>query len=136
MRTPKILLIAVVLILAVCLAAGVRAFIIAHSRPSPATFNRLKNASPEDSKRFMDWLFSQTLHDVRAARGDMPATRAAWIHYFQRGLQAGLSLEELMKHLEKLFPRAQYPDDEARQVLAMLKALTLRDIGFQPAKAE
>ncbi len=84
----------------------------------------------------MDRLFSQTLHEVRAAHGDMPATRAAWIHYFQRGHQAGLSLEELMKHLEELFPQAHYPADEGRQVLAMLKGLTLQEIGFGPAKTE
>jgi hypothetical protein len=83
----------------------------------------------------LDWLFSHTLTDVRAARDDMDATRAAWIGYFQRGLKASMSMDELMEHLPELFGRVQYSSEEAQRVLAMLKALTLRDIGFEPMKA-
>jgi hypothetical protein len=129
-----VILAALVVILA--LGLGIRAMVIARSRPSPESFNRMTNTSPEDFQRFLDWLFSQTLTDVRAARGDMTATRAAWIRYFQHGLKAGMSLEELVGHLPELFRKVEYPTDEAHKVLAMLKALTLRDIGFEPKKAE
>jgi hypothetical protein len=95
---------------------------------SPESFNRLQNTSKEDFDRFVDCLFSHALSEVRAARGDMAATRAAWIRYFQRGYKAGMSLQEVAGHLPELFRRAHYPDDEARAVLSMLKALTPREI--------
>jgi len=97
---------------------------------SPESFNRLQNNSKEDFDRFVDWLFSHTLTALRASRGDLAGTRAAWIHYFQRGLRADLLLDELMTHLPELFRRVQYSDDEARRVLAMIKALNLSDMGL------
>ena len=96
---------------------------------SPDSFNRLKNTSKEDYDRFVDWLFSHSLTELRASRGDMAATRKAWIDYFRRGLRADLLLDELMTHLPELFRRAQYPDEEARKVLAMVKVLNLADMG-------
>jgi hypothetical protein len=95
------------------------------------SFNRLQNSSKEDFDRFVDWLFSHTLAELRAARGDMAMTRSAWIGYFQRGLRAELLLDELMTHLPELFRRAQYPELEGRQVLAMIKQLSLADFGVQ-----
>src|SRR5689334_7371678 len=70
---------------------------------SPETFNRLQNTSKKDFERFISWLFSQTLAELRAARGDMAATRAAWIHYFRRGLAADLLMDELMAQVRELF---------------------------------
>lgn len=102
---------------------------------SPETFNRLENTSQEEFDLFVDWLFAQTLSRLRAARGDVQATRNAWIHYFQRGLRAELLLDELMAHVPDLFRRAQYPADEATQVLAMIKALNLSDLGVHPPEA-
>jgi hypothetical protein len=96
------------------------------------SFNRLQNTSKKDFDRFVDWLFSHTLSELRAARGDMAATRSAWISYFRRGLRAELLLGELMTHLPEIFRQAQYQDGEARQVLAMIKALSLADFGVQP----
>ena len=97
----------------------------------PESFNRLQNTSKEDFDRFLDWLFSQTLTELRAARGDMAASRTAWIHYCRQGFRADLLLDELMTHVPELFRRAQYPDDEARRVLAMIKALNCPDLGIQ-----
>ena len=101
---------------------------------TPETFNRLKNNSKEELDRFVDWLFSHTLPELRASRGDMNSTRAAWLHYFGRGLAADLLLDELMTHVPELFRRAQYPVDEARSVLTMLKAIRLEDIGVLPTE--
>ena len=129
-------LIITVLLLAIASIAGISVLFVARSRPSPESFNRQTNTSPKALDKYLEWLFSHTLTEVRAARGDMPATREAWIRYFQRGHKAGLSLDELMKHLEELFPRAQYPDDEARRVLTMLKALSLSEIGVEQKKTE
>jgi hypothetical protein len=98
---------------------------------SPESFNRLQNTSKEDFDRFVNWLFSDTLTRLRASRGDLVATRAAWIHYFQRGLAADLLLDELMTHLPELFRRAQYPEAEARRVLGMIKALNFSDLGIE-----
>jgi galactokinase len=98
---------------------------------TPETFNRLQNTSKEDFDQFVDWLFSHTLRELRAARGDLEATRTAWVHYFRQGLRADLLLDELMKHLPELFRRAQYAEEEARRVSAMIKALNFSDIGIQ-----
>jgi len=99
---------------------------------SPESFNRLKNTSKEDLDRFVDWLFSHTLPDLRASRGDMVATRAAWIRYFRRGLKAELLMGELMGHLPELFRRANYADEEGPRVLEMLKTMNLSDVGINP----
>jgi hypothetical protein len=101
---------------------------------SPESFNRLQNGSEEDFDRFVDWLFSHTLAELRTSRGEMAATRAAWIHYFRLGLRAELLLDELMTHVPELFRRAQYPEDEARRVLAMVKAMNFSDLGIAPTK--
>jgi hypothetical protein len=101
---------------------------------SPESFNRLQNASKDDFDRFVDWLFSHTLSELRSSRGEMTATRAAWIHYFRQGLRADLLLDELMTHVPELFRRAQYPEDEALRVLAMIKALNFSDMGIAPTK--
>ncbi len=131
----KTLLIALLVILAIACGAGIRALVIARSRPAPEAFNRQTNNSPEDLQRFLKWLFGHTVSEVRQARGDGKATRGAWIRYFQRGLKAGMSLDELMEHLPDLFKKADYPDGEAQRVLAMLKSLTLSEIGIQQQDA-
>jgi hypothetical protein len=99
---------------------------------SPDSFNRTLNPSKEEFDRFSAWLFSHTLTELRAARGDMTATRRAWIYYFRQGLRADLLLDELMTHLPELFSRARYPEDEARGVLAIIKALNFSDMGIAP----
>jgi hypothetical protein len=96
------------------------------------SFNRLENPSQEDFDRFVGWLFSHTLSELQAARGDLAATRAAWIGYFQKGLRAELLLDELARYLPELFKRVHYPAHEGRQVLAMIKALDLLDFGIRP----
>ena len=136
MHMSKSVIFAVVVVLTIVLVGGIAVLVAARSRPSPELFNQAKNTSPQDFDRFIDWWFSHTLSEVKAARGDMAATRAAWIHCFQRGYRAGMSLEEVMGHLPELFRRAQYPDDEARKVLSMLKALTPREIISEPTKPD
>ena len=97
---------------------------------SPETYNRLQNDSQEDFDRFVDWLFSHTLTEVREARGDPEATRVAWLNYFRRGIKADLLLDELMRHVPELFLRAQYAEYDAPKVLAMLKAINLAELGI------
>jgi hypothetical protein len=99
---------------------------------SPEKFNRLENTSKEDFDRFVDWLFSHALTEIRAARGDADATKAAWIAYFRHGVKADLLLDELMGHVPELFRRARYADYDAPKVLALIKALNLEEIGINP----
>lgn len=100
---------------------------------TPETFNRLENPSKEDFDRFVDWLFSHTLADIRAARGDSEVTRAAWVRYLSRGVKADMLLDELMAHLPELFRRAQYADYDAPKVIAMIKGISMAEIGVQSA---
>ncbi len=99
---------------------------------SPETYNRLQNTSQEDFDRFVDWLFSHTLTEVRAARGDAEATRAAWVRFFRQGIKADLLLDELMGHVPELFRRAQYADYDAPRILAMIKGINLAEVGAAP----
>jgi hypothetical protein len=101
---------------------------------SPDSFNRLKNTSKEDFDRFVDWLFSHTLAELRSARGSMDETKAAWVRYFRRGLKAELLLDELMHYLPELFTRAQYGSEEASKVLEMIKQMNFRDVGINRTK--
>ena len=94
---------------------------------SPETYNRLQNTSKEDFDRFVGWLFSHTLAEVRAARGDTEATRAAWVGFFRRGIKADLLLDELMTHVPELFRRAQYAGYDAPKVLALIKGINLAE---------
>jgi hypothetical protein len=102
---------------------------------SPETYNRLRNASKEDFDRFVDWLFSHTLGEIRAARGDAEATRAAWVRFLRRGIGGDLLLDELMAYVPELFRRAQYADYDVPKVLAMLKAINLAEVGI-PARGQ
>jgi hypothetical protein len=97
---------------------------------SPESFNRLNNTSKEEFDRFVDWLFSHALAELRSARGSMETTKAAWIRYFQRGLKAELLFDELMHYLPELFTRAQYSSEEAGEVLEMLKHMNFGDVGI------
>jgi hypothetical protein len=99
---------------------------------SPEAFNRLQNPSKEDFDRFVDWLFSHTLAELKAARGDSEATQAAWLRFFRRGISADLLLDELMMHVPELFRRAQYTDSDAPKVLAMIKGFSLPEVGAAP----
>ncbi len=98
---------------------------------TPESFNRLQNTSKEDFDRFVDWLFSHTLSELRTTRGDMAATRTAWIGYLQRGLKAELLLGELMKYVPELLVRAQYSREEGLRVTEMLKQLNFDDLGIK-----
>ncbi len=97
---------------------------------TPETFNRLENTSKEDFDRYVNWLFSRTLAEVRAARGDSAATREAWVRYLSRGVKADLLLDELLAHVPELFSRAQYADYDAPKVIAMIKSISLPEIGI------
>jgi len=101
---------------------------------SPETFNRLRNTSKEDFDRFVDWLFSHSLKELRAARGDSEATKAAWTRFLQRGVKADLLLDELMEHVPELLRRAQYADYDAPKVVSMIKGINLAEIGLLPTK--
>lgn len=84
--------------------------------------------------RFVDWLFSHSLSELKAARGNMTETKAAWIRYFRRGLRAELLLDELMHYLPELFTRTQYPAEEASRVLEMVKQMSFDDVGINRTK--
>ena len=98
---------------------------------SPESFNRLQNTSKEDFDRFVDWLFSHTLSELRTTRSNMAETRSAWLKYFQRGLRAELLLGELMNYVPELVARAQYPREEGLKVIEMLKQLNFEELGIK-----
>jgi hypothetical protein len=103
---------------------------------SPETYNLLRNTSKEDFDRYVDWLFSHTLVELKAARGDADATKAAWLRFFRRGINADLLLDELGTYVPELFRRAQYADYEAPKVLTMIKAINLAEVRIEPGEQD
>lgn len=102
---------------------------------TPTTFNRLRNQSQADYDEFVAWLSKTTLPELRAAHGDMNATRENLLRFFQRGVKAELLLEELMQILffqptraGSIFSRVWYNDDQAQFIIQMVKAFTLAEI--------
>lgn len=73
-------------------------------------------------------LVNTAIVEIIAARNNLIATRAAFLRYFKRGLASGISLKKLMDMLPSLFTAVEYPMDEGRRVLEMVKALSLADI--------
>ena len=83
----------------------------------------------DDSDNVRGWLTSTTLLELAKARGELSATRRVYIEYFRRGANGGLDLAELMDLLPDVFSAVGYSAEEGGKVIAMLKALTLRDVG-------
>jgi hypothetical protein len=85
-------------------------------------------------------LLSQTLIELRQARGNAEATREAAIRYFKGGLAGGYQVGPLLNWLllwpsttESVFWQVRYPGDEGKQFIDMLKKMSLQDLGLDPA---
>lgn len=82
-----------------------------------------------EGDRLDTWLARIATIELVEARNNHIATRTAFVQYFRRGLASGLSLKQLMDLLPSVFAAVEYPLDEGRRVLEMVKALSLADIG-------
>jgi hypothetical protein len=87
-------------------------------------------------------LLSQALIELRAARGNPEAARAAAIRYFKSGVESGFQVGSLLQWLllwpsntESVFWQTRFPGNESRQFIDMLKKLSLRDLGMAPNDA-
>src|SRR5262249_13245052 len=85
-------------------------------------------------------LLSQTLLELRLARGNAVATREAAIRYFKSGIAGGFQVGPLLNWLllwpsttESVFWQVRYPGNEGRQFIDMLKKMSLQDLGLDPA---
>jgi hypothetical protein len=101
------------------------------NRVSPEAYNRLRHPSPKQYHDFMRWLRETTLAELEVGQGDIAATRAAFIRFFQRGMRAELLPAELMDILPSLIGRMDYAEPERSEVIAKLKALHLQDLGIR-----
>src|SRR3989442_846876 len=86
---------------------------------APEAYNRAKNPSLKNYQDFVRWLREKTISNLAMSAGDMTATKGAFIHYFRRGLQAGLLMGELMDQLSTILIRADYPPDQSSEVIRM-----------------
>jgi len=85
-------------------------------------------------------LLSQTLIELRQARGNAEATREAAIRYFKSGIGAGFQVGPLLQWLmfwpnntESVFWQVRYQAGEGKQFIDMLKKISLQDLGLNPA---
>jgi hypothetical protein len=97
----------------------------------PEDYNRLTHPSQKQLHDFVAWLRESTLPELERTRGDLAATRAVFLRFFQRGLRADLLLGELMDILPSILNRAHYAGPERAEVIAMLKALSLEELGVK-----
>jgi hypothetical protein len=98
---------------------------------APQAYNRLTNPSPKHLHDFLAWLRETTVAELGATRGDSKATKTVFVRFFQRGLRAEVLLAELTDILPSIVTRAAYPESERSQVIAMLKGLTLEELGIK-----
>ncbi len=96
----------------------------------PETYNRLTHPSPKHLHDFLTWLGDTTVAELALARGNRQATRTALVRFFQRGLRAEVLLAELKNILPSVVMRAGCTGSERSTVTAILKGLTLEDIGI------
>ncbi len=80
-------------------------------------------------------LLSSLVEDLRISRGSVYATKRAIIRYCQRGLEAGLSLDELMDLLffkptpmTSIFSKIGYSSRDLDKLIPVIKNLTLEEI--------
>ena len=100
-------------------------------RVSPEIYNRLTHPSLKQFHDFMGWLRETTVSELESTRGDIGATKAVFIRFFERGLKAEILLGELMEILPSVVTRADYSETEHSQVVAMLKSLNLEELGIK-----
>ena len=100
-------------------------------RVAPEVYNRMRHLSAKQFHDFVRWLREVTVAELVQARGDMPATRRVFVEFFRRGLKAELLLGELMEILPSVVTRADYPQSEHAEVVAMLKSLKLGELGIK-----
>ncbi len=100
-------------------------------RVSPEAYNRMRHPSPKQFHEFVKWLREATVLELGSTRGDIGATKAAFIRFFHRGLKAELLLAELMEVLPSVVMRADYSETEHSQVVLMLKSLNLEELGIK-----
>jgi hypothetical protein len=101
------------------------------TRVAPEDYNRMRHPSAKQFHDFVKWLREATVAELGEARGDIRATRRVFVGFFQRGLKAELLLGELMDILPSVLRRADYSDVEHAEVVAMLKALNLEELGIK-----
>jgi hypothetical protein len=73
-------------------------------------------------------LVESALTELGASRGNMPATRSAFIRYFNQGLKANVVMRELMDLLPIIFVRAKFSLPEALAAMGAVKKLSPQDI--------
>src|SRR5262249_21019879 len=64
-------------------------------RVGPELYHRAVHPSLKQFHDFAQWLRESTIAELECVRGDIPATKAAFVLFFRRGFKAGLLLAEL-----------------------------------------
>ena len=102
----------------------------------PESASNLRNESPVA-------LSKTTLAELRAAHGDVAATREAFLRFFRRGFDTGLSIEECMRLLffepsqaGSLFHRVGYAAHEYVSLVRMVRELPIMDVLARRSRAE
>jgi len=82
-------------------------------------------------------LLAQVLIELREARGNKEATRAAAVRYFRNGLTAGYQVGPLLNWLffwpsrtDSVFWQVRFPAPEGSEFVQMLKKLPVQELGL------
>lgn len=95
---------------------------------TPADAERTRSVSDVEYKTFVEDLSATTADDLRAARGNPDAQRAALTRFYGRGANAGLTSGEMIDHLAvnspSILTQAGYSAEEADALMELSEALT------------
>src|SRR5712664_1739216 len=90
-------------------------------RVAPELYNRVAHPSLKQFHDFARRLRETTVVELECARGDIDATRAAFVVFFRRGFKAGLLPAELTEMLPSIVGSAGYSEAQHSEVVAMVK---------------
>jgi Holliday junction DNA helicase RuvB len=99
------------------------------------TYDNDTNESDDDYFDFVDWLSNLTAAELREAKGNPEKQKLALCHYWQRGLQANLTVE-LIDYLcvssPSILDMAGYSEEEGDAVIQISDSLTEVDRTGKP----
>jgi len=92
-----------------------------------------RDTSSQTDKGSVDALVRDTIAALKEVRGDVEATKAAWLRYFRQGLAAKITVEELDRHLPEIARKVRYTAEQSFRVLSMIRGMYAINFGEKPS---
>ena|SRR5215510_5087238 len=100
-------------------------------RVPPETYNRLKHPSLKQYHDYVNWLRETAISELQASGPEPAAAKEVFLRFFRRGLRADLLLAELVEMVRSIVWRLDWSEAQVSQVITVVKALTLTELGIR-----